>query len=73
MEDVLVPGAGVEELPGVRGVERSEGQRGNWRDPPRPRVFAREAGLSITVMSGKWRLVERKSEGVVVAVTVGTT
>jgi hypothetical protein len=35
--------------------------------------FAREAGLPITVRSGKWQPVERKSEGVVVAVTAGTT
>ena len=37
MEGVWDPGAGAEEPSGVRGVERSEGCPGNWRDPPRPR------------------------------------
>jgi len=31
------PGAGAQELSGVRGVERPEGCPGNWRGPPRPR------------------------------------
>jgi len=26
-----------EELPGVEGVERSEGDGGNWGGPPRPK------------------------------------
>ena len=36
MEVVWDLGAGDEELLGVVGVERSEGCRGNWREPPRP-------------------------------------
>lgn len=73
MEDTPDPGAGVEELPGVRGrgtvrrlareLERSSSAPGS----------VREASLSITVMSGKWQRVERKSEGAVVAVMAGTT
>jgi hypothetical protein len=73
MEDVLGPGADVEELPGVRGrgtvrwlateLERSSSAPG----------WAREAWLPITVRSGKWQRAERKSEGAVVAVTAGTT
>src|SRR6266511_3979009 len=37
-----------------------------------PGLRAREAGLPITG-TGKWQVVERDSEGVVVVVTVGTT
>ena len=43
-EGALDPGVGAEELPGVRGAERSEGRRGNWRDPPRPRVSPGKLG-----------------------------
>jgi len=32
------PGAGAHEPPSAWGVERSEGCRGNWRGPPRPRA-----------------------------------
>ena len=75
MEDVLVLGAGVDEPSGVGDVERSEGDRGNWRGPPRPRPCGGwERGLSITDRRvGKWRVAERESEGVVVVMTVRTT
>ena len=66
MEDVVGPGADVEEPSGVVGVERSEGCPGNWGGPPRPRRCGRrEAVLSITGDPGKWQTVERESEGVV--------
>jgi hypothetical protein len=38
-----------------------------------PVVWGREAVLSITGDPGKWQVVERKSEGVVVVTMVGTT
>jgi hypothetical protein len=38
-----------------------------------PVVGGREANLSITGDPGKWQVVERKSEGVVVVTMVGTT
>jgi hypothetical protein len=72
-EGVWDPGADAEEPPGVGGVERSEGCRGNWRGPTRPRRCGRrEACLSITG-DGKWQRAERESEGVVVATMAGTT
>jgi hypothetical protein len=38
-----------------------------------PALWGRVAVLSITGDPGKWQAVERKSEGVVVVVTAGTT
>lgn len=67
-EGVWDLGAGVEEPSGVWGVERSEGCRGNWGGPTRPRPVGVGASLSITGDPGKWWVVERESEGVVVAV-----
>ena len=66
MEDTWDLGAGVEEPFGVGDAECSDSQQRNWRDPSRPRLFVGwEAWVPITV-SGKWCLVGRKSEGVVV-------
>jgi hypothetical protein len=36
MEEAKILDGGLEELPGVEGAERSEGDDGNWGDPPRP-------------------------------------
>jgi hypothetical protein len=36
MEGVKSLDCSSEELPGVEGVERSDGGDGNWGDPPRP-------------------------------------
>ena len=36
MEAVKILERSREELPGVRGAERSEGGGGNWGGPPRP-------------------------------------
>jgi hypothetical protein len=36
MEGVKSLDRSPEELPGVEGVERSDGGGGNWGDPPRP-------------------------------------
>ena len=57
MEGVREPGAGAEELPGVRGVERSEGC-----------PAAREQRRPITGDPGKWTVAQRESEGVVVVI-----
>jgi hypothetical protein len=38
-----------------------------------PALWGRVAALSITGDPGKWQAAERKSEGVVVVVTAGTT
>jgi hypothetical protein len=73
MEGIWELGAGAEEPSGVGGVERSEGCRGNWRGPPRPRPAGVGAGLPITGDPGKGQAVERESEGVVVVTTAGTT
>jgi len=74
MEDAWDSGAGVEEPLGVRGVERSEGCPGNWRGPPRaPGLRPGKQRLPITGGAGKWRVVERQSEGVVVVLIGGTT
>ena len=74
MEGIWDPGAGADGPSGVGGVERSEGCRGNWRGPPRPRPCGgRERCLSITGDPGKWPAAERESEGVVVVTTGGTT
>jgi hypothetical protein len=73
MEGAWVLGAGTEGPPGVWGVERSEGHRGNWRGPTRPRPVGAGVCPSITGIAGKWRAVERESEGVVVLVMGGTT
>src|SRR4051812_48244770 len=74
MEDVREPGADVDEPFGVGDVERSEGCRGNWRGPPRPRPCGgRGACRSITGDPGKWPTAERESEGAVVVTTGRTT
>ena len=36
MEEVKSLEYSLEELPGVEGVERSDGGDGNWGGPPRP-------------------------------------
>ncbi len=36
MEGVEILNCSPEELPGVEGVERMEGDGGNWGGPPRP-------------------------------------
>ena len=46
-----------EELPGVEGVERSDGGGGNWGDPPRPggaAVCCRSVASYNRVILGKW-------------------
>ena len=58
-------------LGSVRGAARKGGPY-RKRSSSAPEVIW-EAGLPITVMSGKWQLVERKSAGVVVAVMGRTT
>ena len=73
MEGTWDLGAGAEGPSGVGGVERSEGCRGNWRDPPRSRPVGAGACPLITGDPGKGRAAERESEGVVVVTTAGTT
>jgi hypothetical protein len=53
MEGIFDLGADAQELSGVWSVERQEGCRGNWRDPPRPRPVGAGARLPITG-NGKW-------------------
>ena len=74
MEDAWVLGAGVDEPSGVGDVERSHGCRGNWRGPPRP-VAAGDGSVPTynRATLGKWSVVERESEGVVVVATGRTT
>jgi hypothetical protein len=36
MEEAKTLECSLEEIPGVEGAERSEGDGGNWGDPPRP-------------------------------------
>jgi hypothetical protein len=61
------PGAGAHEPPGVWDVERSDGCPGNWREPPRPHPLGWEAMPAYNQANpGKWWVVERQSEGVVV-------
>ena len=67
MDGTWEPGAGAKEPSGVGGVERSEGCRGNWREPPWPRTCGVwEATPAYNRRPGKWRAAERQSEGVVV-------
>ena len=74
MEDTWVPGAGVDEPSGVGEVERSDGCQGNWRGPPRPVVAGDGSVLAYDrAILGKWSVVERESEGVVVVTTGRTT
>ena len=40
MEAVKILECSREELSGVEGVERSEGDGGNWGGPPRPKRIA---------------------------------
>jgi hypothetical protein len=57
-----------EELPGVEGVERSDGDGGNWGGPPRPgslRLGAAGASCPITGEVGKWARAGRESEAAV--------
>ncbi len=44
MEAVQILERSREELPGVEGVERAEGDGGNWGGPPRPMRAACPAG-----------------------------
>ena len=44
MEAVQILERNREELPGVEGVERSEGDGGNWGGPPRPGGLRSPAG-----------------------------
>jgi len=81
MDSTWEPGAGAQEPPGVRGVEWPEGCPRNWRDPSRRRhqrsraatPWCPAAAKPISSDPAKWRSVERKSEGAVVATTDGTT
>src|SRR3954470_19847057 len=68
MEGVKSLECGPEELPGVWGVERSEGGGGNWGGPPRPDGPAGAVGASrpITGDPGKWTRAGRASEAAVV-------
>src|SRR3954452_8171867 len=68
MEGVKSLECGPEELPGVWGVERSEGGGGNWEGPRRPGGPAEKAGESrpITGDPGKWARAGRASEAAVV-------
>ena len=60
-----------EELSGVEGAERSEGDDGNWGGPPRPKLIAvsvEEPCLITGVEPGNGRGVGRESEAAVVPV-----
>ena len=48
MEEVKSLECSLEELPGVEGVERSDGGDGNWGDPPRPGGCLRRRGRRST-------------------------
>ena len=73
MESTFGPGAGAEGPPGVGGVERPEGHRGNWRGPTRPwPCGGQERGLAITRAPGKCQAAGRESEGAIVVTTGGT-
>ena len=50
MEGVKSLDRSPEELPGVEGVERSDGGGGNWGDPPRP-------DWCCGVLVGAWRSI----------------
>src|SRR3954453_12971622 len=75
MEGVKSLECGPEELPGVWGVERSEGGGGNWGGPPRPDGPAGAVGASrpITGDPGKWARAGRASEAAVVPLAAGRT
>ena len=74
MEDIWVPGAGVDEPSGVGEVERSDGCQGNWRGPARPvAAGGGSAPVYNRVILGKWSVAERESDGVVVVMTSRTT
>ncbi len=68
----LEPGAGAQESSGVGSVERSEGCRGNWREPRWPQHFGL-GSMPAYNRCGKGRAATRQSEGVVVAMPTGTT
>ena len=74
MEGTPVPGAGADELPGVRG--RGTVGRLSWElERPSSARSLRGSGACrpITGDPGKWAMAERESEGAVVVTTVGTT
>ena len=58
MEGAKILDCSSEELPGVEGVERSDGDDGNWGDPPRPDGLrcwcCRSAASYNRVTLGKW-------------------
>jgi hypothetical protein len=57
MEETKNLECSLEELPGVEGVERSEGDDGNWGGPPRPGglcVPPEDVRRPITGEAGKW-------------------
>ena len=66
MEDTWDLEAGVEGPPGVRGVERSDSRRGNWRGPTRPGPAGVGACCAYNRWSGSGAAVGRESEGAVV-------
>ena len=68
MEDVWVPEAGVDGASGEWGVEQPDSRYGNRRGPSRPAVLRdRGSRARLKPKVGKWRAVERESDGVVVA------
>lgn len=73
MEDTWVPGAGVDEPSGVGEWNGQMGAKGTGEALLGPSLRATEACRPITGDPGKWSAAERESEGVVVAVTGGTT
>jgi hypothetical protein len=56
MEGVKILECSPEELPGVEGVERSDGGGGNWGGPPRPGDLwcCRSVASYNRVTLGKW-------------------
>ena len=68
MEGVKILDHSPEELPGVEGSERSDGDDGNWGDPPRPkRLRSRGQRRPITGDEpGRGRGAGRESEAAVV-------
>src|SRR3954447_17041506 len=74
MEGVKSLDCSPEELLGVEGVERSDGDGGNWGGPPRPGRLRRAVGggsRPITRDPGKWLGAGRASEAAVVPLEPG--
>ena len=69
MEGVKSLDCSPDELPGVEGVERSDGGGGNWGDPPRPDGLrcwcCRNAASYNGATLGKWATGREGSEAAV--------